>query len=251
MLVLTRREDQKVLFPNLGIAVEVVAILGNTVRLGIEAPREIRIVRSELELFPDPPATTTPNPSPDGSSVKSEVRNRLNAANLAIHLAQNQMQQGLAERAEEALEHALACLRSLDEALSPETRQQLAASAVHETRDNYAVGTAAMVALIVGENRPERHKVNTALSQLGYEVVEVDDGMTAVRWLADHEQPSVILMIAPASHDEAAAVDLPQVEVEGIRGLRRDAATALVGDCTVNGWFTDHVDVALLLQIAS
>ena len=37
------------------IAVEVVAIQGNTVRLGIDAPREIRVVRSELDILPDPP----------------------------------------------------------------------------------------------------------------------------------------------------------------------------------------------------
>ncbi len=47
MLVLTRKTDQKVVIgPD--IVVTVLEIRGNRVRLGIEAPREIPVHRSEL-----------------------------------------------------------------------------------------------------------------------------------------------------------------------------------------------------------
>ena len=49
MLVLSRRENETILIPELGITLEVVRIKGNTVRIGIDAPRSIRIVRGELE----------------------------------------------------------------------------------------------------------------------------------------------------------------------------------------------------------
>ena len=52
MLVLSRRENEKIVLPELGITLEVVRIQGNTVRIGIEAPREIRIVRSEVQNQP-------------------------------------------------------------------------------------------------------------------------------------------------------------------------------------------------------
>lgn len=47
MLVLTRKMDQKI---HLGdnITITVLRVRGNTIRLGIEAPREMRVVRGEL-----------------------------------------------------------------------------------------------------------------------------------------------------------------------------------------------------------
>ena len=49
MLVLSRKPNQKI---NIGseITITVVKVRGNVIRLGIEAPRDIRVVRSELEL---------------------------------------------------------------------------------------------------------------------------------------------------------------------------------------------------------
>jgi carbon storage regulator CsrA len=48
MLVLSRRLDEKILFPELGITVQVTEIKGGKVRLGIEAPAEVRVLREEL-----------------------------------------------------------------------------------------------------------------------------------------------------------------------------------------------------------
>ena len=48
MLVLSRRESDQILFPSLGIAVEVLRVQGNTARLGISAPTEIPILRHEI-----------------------------------------------------------------------------------------------------------------------------------------------------------------------------------------------------------
>jgi carbon storage regulator CsrA len=48
VLVLTRRLNERIVLPGLGVAVCVVAIKGNTVRLGIEAPPDVRVMREEL-----------------------------------------------------------------------------------------------------------------------------------------------------------------------------------------------------------
>jgi len=48
MLILSRRKAQKVLFPGLDISVEVLGFNGKQVRLGIDAPPEIRVIRDEL-----------------------------------------------------------------------------------------------------------------------------------------------------------------------------------------------------------
>ena len=47
MLVLTRKPSQSVTIDN-QITVKIVRIRGNTVQLGIEAPRDVQIMRSEL-----------------------------------------------------------------------------------------------------------------------------------------------------------------------------------------------------------
>ena len=47
MLVLTRREKESIIIAD-QITVKVVEIRGNQVRLAIEAPKEIRVVRTEL-----------------------------------------------------------------------------------------------------------------------------------------------------------------------------------------------------------
>jgi carbon storage regulator len=47
MLVLSRRKGQKTVIGD-GIEVEVLSVLGNTVRLGVVAPREIPVHRDEI-----------------------------------------------------------------------------------------------------------------------------------------------------------------------------------------------------------
>ncbi len=49
MLVLSRKEGDEILMPELDIVVRVLKVRGKAVSIGIEAPRGIRIIRSELE----------------------------------------------------------------------------------------------------------------------------------------------------------------------------------------------------------
>ena len=54
MLVLTRKPGEKVVIGN-GITVTVVAVTGNKVRLGIDAPDQVRILRAELTCRQEDP----------------------------------------------------------------------------------------------------------------------------------------------------------------------------------------------------
>jgi carbon storage regulator len=48
MLVLSRKLGQRVLVPQCGLAVTVVAIEGNVIRLGFTAPTEVGVYREEV-----------------------------------------------------------------------------------------------------------------------------------------------------------------------------------------------------------
>jgi len=66
MLVLSRREAQRIRLGD-SIVVTVVRVSGDKVRLGIEAPPEMRVLRDELEPFEaNPQAATVPDSSLPG-----------------------------------------------------------------------------------------------------------------------------------------------------------------------------------------
>jgi carbon storage regulator len=50
MLVLSRKKNEQILVDG-QITIEVLQIKGNTVRLGIAAPREVKVMRGELKPF--------------------------------------------------------------------------------------------------------------------------------------------------------------------------------------------------------
>ena len=48
MLVLSRKKGEQILVPECGVTVKVLAVQGNTIRLGIEAPADVEILRAEV-----------------------------------------------------------------------------------------------------------------------------------------------------------------------------------------------------------
>jgi carbon storage regulator CsrA len=48
VLVLTRRPHEKIVLPGLHVTITVVALKGGTVRIGIEAPPDVQVLREEL-----------------------------------------------------------------------------------------------------------------------------------------------------------------------------------------------------------
>ena len=48
MLVLTRKVGERILAPDCGVTVAVLAVEGSTVRLGVEAPADVAVFREEV-----------------------------------------------------------------------------------------------------------------------------------------------------------------------------------------------------------
>lgn len=50
MLILSRKKGQTIKLPELEVEIEVRQIKGGCVKVGVKAPRDIRVVRGELEV---------------------------------------------------------------------------------------------------------------------------------------------------------------------------------------------------------
>jgi carbon storage regulator len=74
MLVLSRKKNESIIIDS-SIVITIVEIRGDKVRLGIEAPREVPIHRSEvqLQLTPNgvPPVSVAPIPPAESASQTS------------------------------------------------------------------------------------------------------------------------------------------------------------------------------------
>lgn len=109
MLVLSRRVNEKVLFPGLHTSVQVVEVKPGVVRLGIEAPRDVTIVREELQtaLWEHPPRDSAPAEPCRGASSAGNDRlteQGLETATIGLGLARLQLQAGHAEEAQATLD---------------------------------------------------------------------------------------------------------------------------------------------------
>ena len=65
MLVLSRKKNQTIVIDN-RVEVEVLQIKGNTIRLGIKAPQDVKILRGELQPVPLSEFTLTMDDSTPG-----------------------------------------------------------------------------------------------------------------------------------------------------------------------------------------
>src|SRR5689334_19817418 len=92
MLVLGRRLNEKLVLPIIDTTVQVVAIQGGVVRLGIDAPREVVVLREELYQAALREEEVQPTPDADArlAQVKDILRERLNS--VGLHLARLQRQ---------------------------------------------------------------------------------------------------------------------------------------------------------------
>ena len=76
MLVLTRKSQEQIQIGN-NITISVLRIKGNSVRIGIEAPRDVRIVRAELP--PKDIETTSDETTAQAKSPTAREQSRLPA----------------------------------------------------------------------------------------------------------------------------------------------------------------------------
>ena len=98
MLVLSRRPGQKIVFPSLGIAIEVLRSNGSVTRLGIEAPDDVPVLRDEIlaKMLASADDIASSTLSPNDRQRCHEWRNKLNQLMLKLQRLQRQLELGQA-----------------------------------------------------------------------------------------------------------------------------------------------------------
>jgi carbon storage regulator len=118
MLVLTRKLQEKIVFPGANISVQVVRIKPGKVGLGIEAPSEVTILREEI---PDrlanwgAPKTSAPSAQPKSatSDPATNLSRKLQALSMGLGLARLQLRLGQSQNVEAVLDRMHQDIQSL------------------------------------------------------------------------------------------------------------------------------------------
>lgn len=74
MLVLSRKEHESIVLPDLNVTIRVSEISGNRVRLAVEAPREIQILRQEVLERAESTSRLASPPAAKSQSLSGEHR---------------------------------------------------------------------------------------------------------------------------------------------------------------------------------
>lgn len=242
MLVLSRRPNDKIVFPHLGISVEILRVTGNAVRVGIEAPPEVAVVRHEImeqgKLFPRPEVAES-----RGLSIH-RLRNWLNKANLALYVMQRQLESGKAEEAQRNLQKALDAFQSLDEELGALEQQRAAARAGGQ-----------LSALLVEDDDNEAALLAEYLRLSGFRVDMAHDGCDALSFLSNHGKPDIVLldMHLPRCDGPSTVSAIrrnPQLDgmrVFAVSGASPESSNVAVGPSGVDRWFRKPINPRLLV----
>lgn len=254
MLVLSRKPNQKVVFPNLGVTVAVVSIQGNRVKLGIDAPTDVPILREELT------EESSSKRSRRTTIDRHAIRNRLNTVMLSLHVMQ---QNALIDPHEydEAINKALSELELLNDELSTPAaasppRQSAPCLSEDTVHDELLVTPGSRRALVVEDNDHERSLLSAYLKRCGFDVVEAEDGQAALRYLENNELPHVVLldMNMPKLNGAETVVRirhtpaLRDVRVIGVSGSDNREWKIPIGSRGVDRWFQKPVNPETIVK---
>jgi carbon storage regulator CsrA len=180
MLVLSRRMGQKIIFPGINITVQVVALKSSAVRLGIEAPLEVTVLREELSaraemhevgasLLPDGTA------EPTLYQLNHLFRNWLDVAAIGLALLRRQIQGELTEITLDPFDGEIGVLRQQMQRMG---RQLLPKSEV----------------LLVEDDQHGRESLARLLHLAGFYVATACDGSEVLDYLGAQRLPDVLLL---------------------------------------------------------
>ncbi|QEF96238.1 Response regulator rcp1 [Stieleria maiorica] len=225
MLVISRRLNESVQFPNLGITVTLLKNTGSRIRLGIDAPSEVEILRSELA---DGDSRACYEDSHRGASSNRH----LNSASNILRKLRSTVESMQWDDSRALLAAAFCELRSLDEQVEAK-RHGMCLETQPPRR-----------ALLVDDNRNEARLLASYLRLKSFEVDVAYDGADAVEHLDRGGKPDVVLLdMNMPKYDGRWTVNKlrsdPQhcgLKILAVSGMEPDDYDVPIGEGGVNRW---------------
>jgi carbon storage regulator CsrA len=245
MLVLSRRLNQGVAFPGTDTIVRVLSVKGNVVRVGIEAPPEVTVLREELLDNQAVPRTLPASGGMPRSALK-QMRDRLQSTAVSLGAVQLLLDTGCASEAGTALSLVRDDLQVLRYALDGE---------LEKTPKQQPVVSRKRKALLVEDDASQRELLAGFLRMGGLDVDTAGDGADALDYLHTHTKPDVVLLdMGLPRCDGASAVrqirhdpGLADLRIVAVTGSCPDDYDLARGPAGIDRWFRKPIDPASLL----
>ena len=178
MLVLARKETERLVFPTLGISIEVIRIQGKTTRLGIDAPPEVLVLRQEIaDLKGIEFTSNNTSANQKCSHLATAVRSTLDATAEALNRLHRHLDGD--DAAQRLVLDAFRELRVLDRNID-DTLEENGDSSPH--------------ALLIDNDETEREHLASCLRIGGFEVAVARDADDALGYLSLHSRPDFALI---------------------------------------------------------
>ena len=244
MLVLSRRVTDVIRFPELDITIEILQLSNSKVRVGVDAPIEIKVLRGELSEDDIPSLTRKVLISAED---EHHQRNKLNQLTLAAGLARKLLEKGKYQMAASTLHNVLSELSDRKHTSQLTEARELQLESATEISKS---------ALLVEDVANEREMLAGFLRLHGFDVTAVGDGVDAIGFLENNEKPDFILMDMnlPRLHGietierirENPAFDA--VEIFAVSGVTPNSLGFDITKNRVAGWFQKPVQPVPLID---
>lgn len=249
MLVLSRRLNEKLLFPSINATIQIVSSKQGTVRLGIEAPPEVKVLREEIAhretTLVEPVTTSHDQPL----KLLSQLRDRLLRTGIGLGAVQLLLDTGNSEAAQRVLGRIRDEFQLLRRGVEGELDETPAKKAVPSRQQNRK-------ALLVEDDIYQRELLAGFLRVAGLEVDTAGDGADALDYLHSRPQPDVVLldmglprcdgatMVRHIRHDPTYS----GLRIYAVTSSRPDQFELTQGSGGIDRWFQKPLDPAVLLE---
>jgi carbon storage regulator CsrA len=249
MLVLSRRPGEKILFPTLGAAVQVVAVKPGVVRLGIQAPPQVTVLRAELQgrgAEAKPPARSPGGPAGEAKlrELEGAILDGLDGALDGLARLRRRLRAGL-------IQDPAISVGGITDGLDA-LRRQVEAEGTHRPP---RPTSRPRRALLVEDDPNERELLAGFLRTAGLEVDTAGDGVDGLEHLRRRGRPDVLLLdmvlprcdgpttVGAIRHDPAYA----GLKIFGMSGYPAEEFRLARGPGGVDGWYDKPLDPSALL----
>lgn len=255
MLVLSRRPNDEILFPNLGIKVRIVSVQGKRVRVGVEAPADVPVFRGELGSTTPDEAGLSARKADSESERRHTLKNQLNTAVLGLHLAQRQLAVGNHEAAEESMVVALRRLADLERGVSGLSDPTSDSRSTPQKTEATDCLHPRVDILLVEDDANEQALLRCLLELEGYRVHVANNGQEALECLQRISPRFVLLDMQMPRYDGKQTCDqirksakFHDLPVFAVSASSPESVGLSIGQRGVNRWFPKPLDPLSLIR---